>query len=560
MLPSLRGLGPRRLPTPGPGRRLAPGRLLPHWLASGRLASGWFASGRFASGRFASGRLLLHRLASHRPVPRRPHRRRRAALGAALALVALAAAFLPVAVGRPGEAVSAPASSIPASSAGFTYRTLPSPAQFAAAAGHAAAPIPSVAGDRAVQLQSPNPLSTAKCLATIKLRCYSPLQYRVAYDLNPLYAGGVTGKGQTIMIVDSFGSPAIRHDLAYFDRQWGLPDPTLNVFKLGKLPPFDKSSATMDGWAEEATLDVEYAHAVAPEAAIDLVETPVAETEGVTGFPQMMAAEKALIDRGGVDVISQSFGATEDTFPGFAKASYASLQSLRYAFKDAAQHDVTVLAAAGDTGATDDEPDGASLYPYAAVAWPSSDPLVTSVGGTQLLLAQDGNKIQPDQVWNDDYGAGGGGRSAVFSQPAFQKDVGPVVQGRRGTPDISMSAAVSGGAWVYQSFEPGGAGWEILGGTSEATPLFAGVVALASQQAGHPLGNIDTALYTLGQQSRTKADARQTGILDVTTGDNTFGDVTGSKAAPGYDLASGWGTVDAARFVPALARTVKLTP
>ena len=385
-----------------------------------RLASGWFASGRFAS-----GRLLLHRLASHRPVPRRPHRRRRAALGAALALVALAAAFLPVAAGRPGEAVSAPASSIPASSAGFTYRTLPSPAEFAAAAGHAAAPIPSVAGDRAVQLQSPNPLSTAKCLATIKLRCYSPLQYRVAYDLDPLYAGGVTGKGQTIMIVDSFGSPTIRHDLAYFDRQWGLPDPTLNVFKLGKLPPFDKSSATMDGWAEEATLDVEYAHAVAPEAAIDLVETPVAETEGVTGFPQMMAAEKALIDRGGVDVISQSFGATEDTFPGFAKASYASLQSLRYAFKDAAQHDVTVLAAAGDTGATDDEPDGASLYPYAAVAWPSSDPLVTSVGGTQLLLAQDGNKIQPDQVWNDDYGAGGGGRSAVFSQPALPEGRGP---------------------------------------------------------------------------------------------------------------------------------------
>ena len=290
----------------------------------------------------------------------------------------------------------------------------------------------------------------------IKLRCYSPLQYRVAYDLDPLYAEGVTGKGQTIMIVDSFGSPTIRRDLAYFDRQWGLPDPTLNVFKLGKLPPFDKSSATMDGWAEEATLDVEYAHAVAPQAAIDLVETPVAETEGVTGFPQMMAAEKALIDRGGVDVISQSFGATEDTFPGFAKASYASLQSLRYAFKDAAQHDVTVLAAAGDTGATDDEPDGASLYPYAAVAWPSSDPLVTSVGGTQLLLAQDGNKIQPDQVWNDDYGAGGGGRSAVFSEPAFQKDVGTLVQGRRGTPDISMSAAVSGGAWVYQSFEPGG--------------------------------------------------------------------------------------------------------
>jgi subtilase family serine protease len=437
----------------------------------------------------------------------------------------------------------------------FTHRTIAGPAAFAAAAGGTATPIPSVAGDWAFQLQSPNPLTTAKCLATIKLRCYSPLQYRVAYDLSPLYRENITGQGQTIMIIDSFGSPTIRHDLAYFDRQWGLPDPTLNVFKVGKLPAFDNSNATMDGWAEETTLDVEYAHAIAPGATIDLVETPVAETEGVTGFPQMMAAEKWLIDKGGVDVISQSFGATENTFPGFAKGDYASLYSLRGAFEDAAQHHVTVLAAAGDTGATNDRPDGASLYPFRAVAWPSSDPLVTSVGGTQLLLAQDGNKIQPDQVWNDDYGASGGGRSTVFGQPAYQNDVTGVVQGHRGTPDISMSAAVSGGAWVYQSFEPGGAGWEILGGTSEATPIFAGVVALASQQAGHPLGHINQALYTLGAESRLKGDQLKTGILDVTTGNNTFGDVSGYTAAPGYDLASGWGTIDAARFVPALART-----
>jgi subtilase family serine protease len=182
------------------------------------------------------------------------------------------------------------------------------------------------------------------------------------------------------------------------------------------------------------------------------------------------------------------------------------------------------------------------------------------VVATPLPLAQDGNKIQPDQVWNDDYGAGGGGLSTVFPRPAFQDAVAGLMQDHRGTPDISMSAAVSGGAWVYQSFEPGGTGWEILGGTSEATPLFAGVVALASQKAGHPLGNIDSALYTLGAESRIKADTRQTGILDVTTGNNTFGDVTGHAAGPGYDLASGWGTIDAAQFVPALARTVEPTP
>jgi subtilase family serine protease len=476
------------------------------------------------------------------------------ALTVTLSLLLTTAGAVPATVPGPASAASGARAHPPA----FTYRTIAGPAAFAAAAGDTAAPIPSVAGDWAVQLQSPNPLSTARCLATIKLRCYSPLQYRTAYDLDPMYAGNITGKGETIMIIDSFGSPTIRNDLSYFDRQWGLPNPALNVFRVGKLPPFDKSSATMDGWAEETTLDVEYAHAVAPGATIDLVETPVAETEGVTGFPQMMAAEKLLIDRGGVDVISQSFGATEDTFPGFAKRSYTSLDSLRYAFKDAAARDVTVLAAAGDSGATNDEPDGASLYPFRAVAWPSSDPLVTSIGGTQLMLAQDGNKVQPDQVWNDQYGAGGGGLSSVFARPAFQAGVAGVVGNDRGTPDISMSAAVSGGAWVYQSFEPGGAGWEILGGTSEATPLFAGVVALASQKAGHPLGNIDGALYTLGQESKLKGGPLQTGIVDVTTGNDTFGDVTGYPAGPGYDLATGWGTIDAAQFVPALARTVKL--
>jgi len=502
MLPSLRGLGPRRPSAPGPSRRRAP----------------------------------------HRP-----------GLPAALSLLLLAAGVLPAA------AAATPART-PAAAPGFTYRTLPSAAQFAAAAGDTAAPIPSIAGDWAVQLTSPNPLSTAKCLATIKLRCYSPLQYRTAYDLNPLYAAGTDGQGETIMIIDSFGSPTIGHDLAYFDRQWGLPNPTLNTIQVGQLPKFDKSSAVMDGWAEETTLDVEYAHAVAPRATIDLVETPVAETEGVTGFPQMMVAEKEMIDTGKVDVISQSFGATENTFPGFAKGSFTSLDSLRFAFRDAAQRGVTVLAAAGDTGAINDEPDGATLYPTPVVAWPSSDPLVTSVGGTQLLLAQDGNKIQPDQVWNDQYGAGGGGLSGVFARPAFQAGVAATVGTHRGTPDISMSAAVSGGAWVYQSFEPGGAGWEILGGTSEATPLMAGVVALASQKAGHPLGDINRALYALGAASQAKGGAQATGIVDVTTGSNTFGAVPGYKAGPGYDLASGWGTIDAARFVPALARAAKLNP
>jgi subtilase family serine protease len=271
----------------------------------------------------------------------------------------------------------------------------------------------------------------------------------------------------------------------------------------------------------------------------------------------MMAAEKYLVDHGIGDVISQSFGATENTFPGFANGNYSSLQSLRSAFTDAASHHVTVLGAAGDSGATDDKIDGATLYPYKVDSWPSTDPLVTSVGGTQLALAQDGNRVRPDQVWNDGYGAGGGGVSGIFSRPAFQNGVANVVGGRRGTPDIAMSSAVNGGCWVYESFEPSGAGWEVFGGTSEATPMFAGIVALAGQVAHHRLGDVNPALYSLGALSQARTGpARQTGIVDVTTGNNSFANVKGYTAGPGYDLASGWGTINAATFVPALAQAV----
>jgi len=406
--------------------------------------------------------------------------------------------------------------------------------------------------------QLPAPLSTSDCQAEIGINCYTPVQYRVHYDLNPLYRRGVDGRGETIVIVDSYGSPTIRNDLNVFDQQFGFPHPDLRIVKFGNIPAFDPTNSTMVGWAEETTLDVEYAHSIAPGAKIVLAETPVAETEGVTGLPEMMNAEQSLINAGVGDVISQSFGATENTFPGFSQGNFSSLLNLRYAYKDALAHHVTVLAASGDAGATDYEADGSTLYPYRVNSWPSSDPLVTSVGGSQLYLDDAGNQVQPDSVWNDGYGAGGGGVSAVFSRPLYQAAVGNVVGRHRGTPDISMSAAVNGGCWVYMSFagieSPGvsNPGWYIFGGTSEATPIFSGIVALADQVAGHRLGLINPALYALGLAS--EHGASNTGLVDITAGDNSFAGVTGFNAGPGYDLASGWGTIDAAKFVPALAR------
>jgi subtilase family serine protease len=418
-----------------------------------------------------------------------------------------------------------------------------------AAAAHAGTshavvkPVPAVAGHvDAADLIAPIP--TSQCVTQLGIHCYSPLQYYTAYNLNSVYQHGLTGAGRTIVLVDSFGSPTVQHDLDVFDAQWGLPAGHVDIVRAGDVPAFDPTNSDMLSWATETSLDVEYAHAIAPGARIVLVETPVSETEGVQGLPEMMTAEKQLIDRGVGDVISQSFGATENTFP-----SAASIFGLRYAFEAAAAHRVTVLASSGDTGATNYMQDLATLYPMPVNSWPSSDPLVTSVGGTQLKLDDSGNRLAPDVVWNDGFGAGGGGLSQVFDRPYFQNRVRAVVGDHRGTPDISASAAVDGAAWVYFSFNPARVGWHLVGGTSEASPIFSGIVALADQAAGHRLGNINEALYALGLNKH----AERKGIVDVTSGNNSFGGVTGYTAGPGYDLASGLGTFDGAKLISSLA-------
>ncbi|MFE9401223.1 S8 family serine peptidase [Streptomyces sp. NPDC006530] len=411
-------------------------------------------------------------------------------------------------------------------------------------------PVPAVAGHQLAHSTS-GPLTSEQCQAKWKIACYGPLQYRQAYNLNPLYKAGITGKGRTIVIVDSFGSPTIQHDLDVYSKQYGIPSSKVDVVKWGNVPAWDPKNKDMTGWAGESTLDVEMAHAVAPDAKIVLVETAVAETEGVTGLPEMMDAEKHLIDSGIGDVISQSFGATENTFPGFDKGDFSSIKNLRYAFKDAAAHGVTVLASSGDGGATDNTADGSGYYKERVNSWPSSDPLVTSIGGTQLHLDDKGDRLSPESVYNDN-GSGGGGQSHVFERPSYQDGVRGAVGNRRGTPDISMAAAVNGGAWVYSSYDPTAVGWDVSGGTSEAAPLFSGIVALADQAAGHRLGNINDALYSLYKHQGYKPGS---GLVDVNDGtNNSYAGVTGYTAVKGYDMATGVGTIDAAHFVTALAR------
>jgi subtilase family serine protease len=374
----------------------------------------------------------------------------------------------------------------------------------------------------------------------------TPAQLVRAYNLSPLYARGINGARQTIVVVDSFGSPTIATDLTAFDRAFGLPaPPSLRIITpTGPVPAY-QDTTTRSGWASETTLDVEWAHAMAPGASILLVETPTAENEGRSGFPQIVAAEKYVIQHHLGQVISQSFGATEETFK-----TTRSLTSLRGAYQLAAQpaYRVTVLAASGDAGASGETYNMQDMYQRRVVEWPATDPLVTAVGGTELSLDSAGRRLQPDAAWSD----GGGGRSAIFARPAYQASVRQQTDGRRSIPDISMNAACTSSVAIYASFPGAGAEhWQTICGTSMATPLFAGVVALADQMAGHSLGLINPALYQM-------AAAGDPGLTDVRAGDNSIladgKKVQGFAAGPGYDLASGVGTVNGADFVPELAK------
>ena len=302
--------------------------------------------------------------------------------------------LMAIAVGWLGLTVAV-AAAAPASGVWSSVAARPAAAGPAGSSGAALADVAVQPGVQHVGRAQASPPTTADCEKAYKVACYQPAQIRRAYGLPAVYASGVTGRGTTIVIVDSFGSPTIRNDLRVFDRTFGLPaPPTFTVIHpAGRIPPYDPDNSDMVGWAGETTLDVEYAHTIAPGASILLVETPVSETEGVHGFPQIVTAEEYVLRHHLGDVISQSFSATEQTFP-----SGAAVQALRGAYQLAQRDHVTVLTASGDSGAADVKLDESTYYLFPVTSWPDSDPLVTGVGGTQLHFSAYGQARRADGV------------------------------------------------------------------------------------------------------------------------------------------------------------------
>jgi subtilase family serine protease len=362
--------------------------------------------------------------------------------------------------------------------------------------------------------------------------CYSPLAYQLAYGVAPLLSHGIDGSGETVVmpeLASSAPSSDIRQDLAAFDSSFGLPPASLHVVNT------IARSATPYLAGDEEVTDTEMVHAIAPGATLDVVLVPADTTSSTANFAaaltEVVRASIAL--HAAVVSISASLG---EHFLTRAEANM-----MNAALERAREHHVTVVASSGDTGAVSDE------GPPRQVSMPASDPLVLAVGGTALDAASPGGAYQGEMAWNGGDDASGGGYSRLFARPSYQDGVARA-GATRGVPDVAANAdSDTAMALEYSDGE-----FRPASGTSASTPLWAGVIALADQQAGRHLGFVNPALYAIA-----RGPAYHRAFHDVITGDNSVlwptGVFVGYNAGPGWDPVTGWGSPDARYLVPLLA-------
>ncbi|GAC1386269.1 MAG: S53 family peptidase [Ktedonobacteraceae bacterium] len=358
------------------------------------------------------------------------------------------------------------------------------------------------------------------------VRCYTPKQIRQAYDIQRVLDSGDRGQGSTIVIIDAYQSPTIRHDLNLFDRLFGVATSTLNIIAPDGLTPFNPNDPNQVGWSAEISLDVEYAHAIAPQATIDLVLAKSNQDVDI------LSATKYAIDKNLGDVISQSFGEGESCMDPTLMAEQHVL------FQEATMKKITLFASSGDQGAAQPTCDGTSYFLSAST--PASDPYVTAVGGTYLNANPQSGNYHGEAAWNDQFGASGGGYSTVYPRPGFQ--AGFQNHSQRGVPDIAFDADVNGGVLVVWSSSGLGQNLVfIFGGTSVGSPNMAGELALVVTMFGRQ-GWINPTLY----RGFASHGGYSTFFHDITVGDNTF---TGAGSngtvvtINGYNTRQGWDAV-----------------
>ncbi len=292
----------------------------------------------------------------------------------------------------------------------------------------------------------------------------TPVELKTAYGLNnvllSLPGGSVVGNGagQTIALVEAYNDPYLAHDLVAFDQTYNIPNPNFQVVNLG-------GNVANPGWALEETLDVEWAHALAPYASILVIEAKSQTRQA------LLNAVNVARQAPGVSVVSMSWGFSE----------VRNEAAFNTYFRTPANHQgVTFFAASGDNGT------------QGGVQWPSSAPDVVSVGGTSLRLNAFGG-IASETTWVNS----GGGYSKRQAEPSFQ--YGVQASGRRSTPDVAFDGDPNTGVQVYETALATGQGsWQVVGGTSLGTPAWAAIIAIVDQgRALQGYGSLDGSTQTL---------------------------------------------------------------
>src|SRR5467141_4175648 len=428
----------------------------------------------------------------------------------------------------------------------------------------------------------PNGLPLCRSASLGSIVCYSPSFIKKAYE----YPSTATldGTGQTIVIVDAFGSPTVTSDLALFDAVFGIPAPPSFTIFCGNSPtPLDPTTCPVVNinnnpkhgvfsWTIETSLDVQYAHAMAPGANIVL---DVASTSSGNAINNAEAAAIAAFPGA---IFSQSFGIPEIFLTGNGNPGQVTQAQNNYANGVAAGD--TFFASAGDTGAD-------FGFGVAMSNFPASDSHNTAVTGTQGLPYNATGTLTPcltstpfsctsglsayhgpcvlgrtvapncvadgyggEQVWNEpSFGvATGGAQSLLFGVPSYQAGLGLSSRG----PDVTYNAAIDGGVLTVYS----GLGFPalfIVGGTSAGSPQWAGIAALANQARASlgkgPIGDLNPVLYSIYHSARYSSD-----FHDITVGnDQLVGTPIGYAAGPGYDVASGIGSPIVSQLIVDLA-------
>ncbi|MGA2134037.1 MAG: IPT/TIG domain-containing protein [Bryobacteraceae bacterium] len=368
------------------------------------------------------------------------------------------------------------------------------------------------------------------------------------YDVTASYGWGWKGAGETIVVIDA--SDITASDLALYRTTFGLSSTTLQV-----VHPDADPGITTDGWATEATMDLELASAMAPSAQLVL-----------DADANVWNAMLDAVDNYRGQIVSMSFGACE------LEVSSSTADSYQAAGLQANAEGITLIASSGDSGGAGCDADGSSVpvpqTPGASVQLPASLPQVTALGGTEFnegigsywgstngSTGGSATGYIPEVVWNDIGAlnalyAGGGGVSKFFTKPGWQSGTGVPSDGYRDVPDVSLAASASHDGYVIAingSLSTAGNSPWAVGGTSASAPLFAGIVAvLNSGVYDDSSGNINSILYAIAAGSNgSKA------FHDITSGDNRVawsGGFYGYYATAGYDLATGLGSVDVAQL------------